>query len=301
MCFVKKFYTVVLFFILSNSVYSTTTGQFLLVSIMARETSLGNIYAANYGKPGASIINPAALSGTMKSHLLFSHFVSVFNTYYEHLLFTFPLNDKLNLGFNFLFSTNSDLYRTDENGYPVEHIENYDTLLGSIFSFDISSDISAGINTKLIASKFNRSAVYGITFNLGCIYRNTEKNYILGVSFENLGISTAYFKEQSVYPLVARVGYTSEIFQYLDIYRIYILIEERIFLNENEGSETSFGLEVEHQNFFVFRYGYIFGKEEGRLALGAGITFQQLKIDYSYQPFFLSDNVHMFTIEMIFK
>jgi len=300
MCFVKKFFIVVLLFILSCLAYSSTSGQFLLVSLMARETSLGNIYTANHGKPGASIINPSTLSGIHHPCVLFSHFVSVFNTYYEHLLFAFPFNDRINFGFNFLFSTNSDLYRTDENGYPVEHIENYDTLLGFIFSFDLSKEISVGGNTKLIVSKFNRSSVFGIAFNFGCIYRNTEKNYILGASIENLGISTAYFKEQSLYPLVARMGYTSEIFQYLDIYKIYILIEERIFLNENEGSETSFGLEVEHQNFFFFRYGYIFGKEEGRLALGAGIIFHQLKVDYSYQPFFLSDNVHMFTIEIIF-
>jgi hypothetical protein len=207
----------------------------------------------------------------------------------------------LNSGFNFLFSTNNDLYRTDENGYPVEYIENYDILLGSIFSFDIGDDISAGVNTKLITSKFNRSSVYGVAFNLGCLYKNFKKNYIIGATLENIGVSTAYFKEQSLYPIIARMGYTSEIFHYLDIYRIYVLIEERIFFNENEGSETSFGIEVEHQNFFNFRYGYIFGKEEGRLSLGAGITFKQLKIDYSYQPYFLSDNVHMFTIEIIFN
>ncbi|MCX8092668.1 MAG: PorV/PorQ family protein [Candidatus Goldbacteria bacterium] len=301
MYFIKKFFILFLFCFFSSFIYSYTTGQFLLVSLMARETSLGNIYAANYSNPGASIVNPATLSGMQKTHILFSHFVSVFNTYYEHVLYASPLSEKMNIGFNFLFSTNSDLYRTDENGYPVEHIENYDTLFGSIFSIDIKNNISAGINAKLILSKFNKKSVYGITFNLGCIYRNTEKNYILGLSFENLGISTAYFKEQSMYPFIARMGYTSEIFQYLDIYRIYILIEERIFLNENEGSETSFGLEVMHQNFFVFRYGYIFGREEGRLSLGAGITFQQLKIDYSYQPYFLSDNVHMFTVTIIFN
>ena len=300
MCFIKKIYIILLFLVLSNYIYSSTTGQFLLVSLMARETALGNIYAANYGNPGSSIINPATLSGITNTHILFTHFVSVFNTYYEHLLYAFPLNNKMGLGINFLFSTNSDLYRTDENGYPVEHIENYDTLLGGIFSFNINNEISGGVNTKLIVSKFNRSSLFGIVFNFGCLYRNAEKNYILGASIENIGISTAYFKEQSLFPIIARMGYTSEIFQYLDIYKIYILIEERIFLNENEGSETSFGLEVEHQNFFVFRYGYIFGKEEGRLSLGAGIIFKQLKIDYSYQPFFLSDNVHMFTVEFVF-
>lgn len=299
MCYLKKKVILIIFFLLPKFIDASTTGQFLLVSLMARETSLGNTYAANYGKPGASIVNPSSLSGTKYLSVLFSHFVSVFNTYYEHLLFAFPLNDRINLGFNFLFSTNSDLYRTDENGYPVEHIENYDILLGSIFSYNFNDNISLGVNAKLITSKFNRSSVFGIAFNFGCLYRNIDKNYILGATIENLGISTAYLKEQSLYPVIVRLGYTAEIFQYMDIYRIYILIEERIFLNENEGSETSFGLEVEYQNFFVFRYGYIFGKEEGRLSLGAGITFQQLKVDYSYQPFFLSDNVHMFTIEMI--
>ncbi|MBP7791842.1 MAG: PorV/PorQ family protein [Candidatus Goldbacteria bacterium] len=289
------------FIIQSDLIHSAATGQFLLVSLMARETSLGNIYAANSGRADASVVNPAALSGVRQSQILFTHFVSAFDTYYEHLLFTFPFNKNVNLGFNFLFSANNDLYKTDENGYPVERIDNYDTLLGTIVSFGLNKKISMGINAKLVGSKINKSSVWGVALNAGIVYKNPDNNYVLGATVENLGVSTAYFKEESLYPIVARIGYTSEIFRYLDVYSFYLLIEERFFINESEWTETSFGLEVEYHDFFVFRYGYVFGRDEGKLSLGVGVTFQQFKIDYSYQPFFLSDNVHTFTIGMTFK
>ena len=100
--------------------------------------------------------------------------------------------------------------------------------------------------------------------------------------------------------MLVRIGYATEVYRYLEEYIIMVLIEEKLYINDNESPETSFGLEAEYQNFFIFRYGYIFGRDEGRVALGAGIKYGHFNIDYAYQPFFLSDNAHRITLEITY-
>jgi len=87
---------VLLFFFASRGARAagTVTGEFLLVDIAARETALGGIFAANYARPDAAVCNPAVLYGIQKTHILMSHVLSVFNTYYEQLIYAVPINEK---------------------------------------------------------------------------------------------------------------------------------------------------------------------------------------------------------------
>jgi hypothetical protein len=293
------------FFLFFPAVYSaraagTVTGDFLLVNIQARETALGGVYAANYARPGAATCNPAVLCGIARTHILLAHYISVFNTFYEQLIYAVPVNEKSCFMAQALYSGNADISITDSSGNPIESVECYDALLGAVYSFELTPGISLGAGLKLITNKLYHNANWGAAANIGFLYRNFDKRYMIGLSAENAGISTAYFKDQSLYPMVLRAGYGTEVYRYLDSYKISLYIEERVFLNEDEGAETTFGIEAEYEKFFVFRYGYVFGMAEGRVALGAGVKFKQLNIDYAYQPYFFSDNVHRFTVEIVF-
>ncbi len=296
-----KIFIVMLTAAAARDVYpaGTVTGDFLLVSVQARETALGCIYAPAYARPGASIANPAALGGITKTHILFSHYESVFSRRHEQLIYAAPVGE-VSAGSYFMFSANDEIYRTDENGYPVEKIDNYDIVLAGICAVPLTKSINAGINVKIISSKSYKKTRWGISANAGVLYRNFESRYMIGVSAENLGISTVYSEEQSFFPVVLRAGYAAELYRYTEEYRIMALIEERLYVIESEAPETSFGVEAFYRNFFIFRYGYIFGRGEGRVALGAGVMFDNFNVDYAYQPFFLSDNVHRVTFELIF-
>jgi len=292
----------VFFFLLTPSYGAgTVTGDFLLVNVSARETALGGVYAANYAKPGASTANPAVLYGIRKQHVLFSHYSSVFGTYYEQLIYATPIGKRSAIAGQFLFSTTAGLHITDENGNPVGgEVDNYDALIGAVYSLEISKGFSFGVNMKIITSKILDNANWGAAINLGLLYRNFDNRYMIGVSVENLGLSVYYFTDGLMYPLFLRAGYATEVYRYESSYQISVYIEERIAVNEEQGAETSFGLEAVYENFFVFRYGYIFGREEGRVSVGAGIRLKQFDIDYAFQPFFVSDNVHRITLELVF-
>ena len=278
----------------------TVAGDFLLVSIQARETALAGIYGPCYARPGAATANPAALSGIKKTHIMFSHYESVFNSRYEQLIYAVPMGGGNAAGSYFMYSSNDEIYRTDQEGYAIEKVDNYDITLAGIYSMKITPDINAGINLKLFSSKAYKKTRWGIASNIGALYRNFESRYMMGFSAENLGLSSVFFEEESFLPVVLRFGYAAEVYRYVEEYRIMILLEERIYIAEDESPETSLAMEAYYRDFFVFRYGYIFGRDEGRVGIGAGVMFDNFNIDYAYQPFFLSDNVHRFTFEVTF-
>ncbi len=307
MAYAYKNFTCVFFFVIIflvfnvNIIYSTSiNSDFLLVNISARETALGGIYSPFYAKPGASTVNPASLMGIVARYIIFSHYTSVFDTHYEQILYAQPVNAEDYISTFLFYDSNDNLERTDSEGYAIEKIENYDILIGSSYCRQFEKEFSLGITTKVFLSKIYKSTDFGVVLNLGALYRNFEKRYLLGFVFENFGLSTKYTKEQSLFPMIIRAGYGVEIYRELDIYKIAMYIEERVYLNEIEGTETSLGLEAQYLDIFTFRYGYIFGISEGRIALGAGVKIESFYIDYAYQPFFVSDNAHRFTIKYIF-
>jgi len=277
----------------------TTAGDFLLVDISAREAGLGCIYAPSFARPSASNANPAVLHGILEKIAAFSHYTSVFGTNYEQLIYAQPLGQKDSISFSVLYDTNPELYRTNEEGYEVEKIENYDLTGACSYAREMLPDLNAGINVKFAFSKIHRSGNFGAALNIGVLHKNFEQKYLIGASLENIGINSSYTKEKAMFPMLFRGGYGIYVYRN-EGDKIEILAEERIFLVENEGAETSLGLEVTYKDFFTGRIGYIFGRQEGRLAIGAGAVYGQAAIDYAYQPYFVADNAHRFTITFKF-
>ncbi|MBN2754228.1 MAG: PorV/PorQ family protein [Candidatus Goldbacteria bacterium] len=290
-----------MFFICTAPVFSsgTTAGDFLLVDISAREAGLGGIYAPSFARPSASNANPAVLQGIQEKSAVFSHFTSVFGTNYEQFIYAQPIGIKDSISVSLMYDTNPELYRTNEEGYEVERIENYDITGACSYAREMMKDLNAGINVKFAFSKIHRSGNFGAVLNAGVLHKNFEQKYLIGASLENIGINSSYTKEKAMFPMLFRGGYG------IYVYRnegdvIQILAEERIFLVENEGAETSLGLEVTYRDFFTGRIGYVFGRQEGRVAIGAGVVYGQASIDYAYQPYFVADNAHRFTITFKF-
>ncbi len=278
----------------------TTTGAFLLVNIQARETSLGGIYSPYYARAGAASVNPACLQGIISKYIMFSHYSSAFSEHYEQIEYAQPIDVSSAASVCLMYASDDDLYRTDATGQPVEKIDNYDAVIGASYSRALTEEFNAGINLKLVSEKIYNSAEWGGAVNLGVLYRNFGNHYTLGADLENVGLSTAYFQDKSLYPMLLRAGYGMDIYKYEEEYKVSAFVEERLYLVEDDGSETAFGMEVSYKKFFVFRYGYIFGKTEGRVAVGAGVRLADMYIDYCYQPFFVSDNAHRITLKYAF-
>ncbi|MFP4467060.1 MAG: PorV/PorQ family protein [Candidatus Goldiibacteriota bacterium] len=299
------FKTVLFFFIIlaiscfDADAAGTTAGDFLLVSIGARETALGGIHSPFYAKPGAAFKNPAVLDGIIKKHIAFSHYKSVFGENYGRFYYAQPACGTGSVMAGLTYNSVGDLYLTDELGEPVERMDNYDAVLTGVFSFKAGSKLSGGIALNAAASRIHEADNYGMGINLGLLHRNFEKRYLLGASLENLGFNTSYGDKIVSWPLLFRAGYGMYMFQHQKD-TVLLFVEEVIYLIENEGAETALGMEVIYREFFTVRLGYIFGRDEGRLSLGAGVKYDRFDIDYAYQPYFVADNAHRFTVSIRF-
>jgi hypothetical protein len=278
----------------------SVAGDFLLVDIQARETALGAIYTPFYARPGASTENPACLQGIKGNFLMFSHYTSVFSTHYEQVQYDMPVDVSSCAGGYVMYSADDSLYRTNDMGEPVEKIDNYNYVIGGTYTRALNEEYNLGLNIKLAGSKLYNDYSIGIVCDLGLLYRNYENRYVIGAAVDNIGIGTSFFTEKLMYPIVCRAGYGTEVYRYEDEYRISLFVEERMYVNDDQSTETAFGMEASYKKFFTFRYGYIFGKTEGRVATGAGIKINDLYIDYAYQPFFDADNAHRFTVKYVF-
>ncbi len=277
----------------------TTSGDFLLADVSAREASLGGIYSPGFARATGSTANPACLYGIEAPQLFFSHFTSVFSTNFEQIVYASSADKNEWFSLFGMYSGNSDLYRTDDQGVPVEFIENYDVVFGGAFARGITSDMAAGINVKLTAGRIYKSSIYGAAANIGVLHRNFENRYVLGASLENIGMTSEYKKEKSLFPVLFRAGYGIHVLRN-ESDRVTFYIEEKIFIVEYEGSETAVGLEAVYNDFFSGRIGYIFGREEGRVTIGAGAVYGNVRVDYCYQPFFTADNAHRITLGLRF-
>ncbi len=277
-----------------------TASSFLLVDIPARETALGGIYTPYYAEPGAADVDPAALAGIKNKYAIFSNYVSVFSTHYEQIMYLQPQENYGAIGFSFMYDANDQLAKTDQFGNPIGNIDNSDMVLGAMYANDLTGNISAGINLKLLRSMLYTNQTLGASCNIGLLYKNQERNYNLGLLLENIGITSEYWQDKILLPILARGGYGMLIYSNRDQYSASLYIEERFYLNEAESAETALGLEVKYLNFLTFRYGYVLGGDEGNLAVGLGINWQYFTLDYAYKPFFISDNEHRITIKAEF-
>jgi hypothetical protein len=296
----------VLFFIssiacISGAVFAagTTAGDFLLVDVNARETGMGGIYAPFYGRPSAAIANPGCLQGVEEKQFIFSHFTSVFGTNYEQAIYAQPRDKNDSVGVMFMYDADPGLNRTDSTGVDVQSIENYDLVAGLIYSMKLAEDFDAGINLKFVASRIFKTSTYGAVANFGLLHKNFDKKYLIGASLENVGVNASDTRDKTLFPMLFRGGYGLYVYRNGGD-RIALYAEEKVFLIESQGTETSLGTEVTYQDFFSFRAGYVFGKDEGRIAVGAGLIYGQVSVDYAYQPYFVADNVHHFTVTLKF-
>jgi len=295
------YFYVFLFFTIFNKLYAAgeTTASFLLVDIPAREKALGGIYTPYYMEPGAAYVDPAAIAGIKNRYIIFSNYVSVFSTHYEQISYFQPWENYGALGCLFTYDANDQLERTDQFGNPIGKIENSDMTLGAVYAKNITNNICAGINLKILYSTLYSTETWGACFNTGFLYRNVERNYNLGLLLENVGVTSEYWQDKAMLPVTARGGYGLLIYGN-DQYNASLYIEEKIYINEAQNAQTTVGMEVKYLNFLTFRYGYCLGVSDGNLSVGLGINWQNFTLDYAYVPYFVSDNEHRITIKAEF-
>jgi hypothetical protein len=315
----------------------SASAEELLIPVGARATALGGANIATVTGTDAIYWNPAGLGNTDKTaEVMFSQmqYIADIGISYAALGVQTGIGT---FGFSFKSLNFGDIVETTEaspEGTGATFSPTFFTL-GATYARDLTDNISAGVNIKMIHEKILSTTANTVAFDLGVQYR-TSAGILLGVTMKNFGPGLQYDgqnleklvnipgtepqaparrlqipAQKSELPSLFEIGLAYEL-NATDDFRTTVVGN---FRNQNFGNdELMAGLEVAFQEMFFVRGSYSHGlnAQDDELggksyiwgpAFGFGINYPiarnfTLGIDYAYRTaeYFDANNIFCLTI-----
>lgn len=289
---------------------SKYAGEFLTLGAGAQARALGGANVALVNDVTAGYWNPAALVNVNYPQFALvheEHFGSLVN--YNYAGIAIPYKKDMSFSFNVIRlsidgipDTRKALYDKNGDGIIDINIDGVDyskitefnnTDWAFFFSFAkrISEEFSWGASVKLIRRDLAEYSATGIGFDIGAVYKATER-LTLGANIQDVTTTLVAWdtgRNELISPTVKLGG------AYLlhvpggtltPVFDMDIRFEDRKFASNFNIGPVSFdlhsGMEYQYKNIFAVRAGY---SDVKQLTLGAGLKFPKLNIDYSFARF----------------
>lgn len=309
----------------------TTSGTQLLIPVGARSIGLGEAVVSNVSGAEALYYNPAGLSNSSKSEILFSNMSYIADIDVNYMGATFNGGQIGSFGFSIKSLNFGDIEETTE-AYPEGTGNTYSPtfiVAGLTYSRMLTDRINAGVTGKYISEKIMQTGASAFAIDLGVQYAFNNKLRI-GVVMKNVGTKMQYdgrnLERSTRIPGAgpdADVGYfrgvplTSDVpsifsfgFSYsLNFNEQNSVMANGVFSNFNEESDKFYGgLEYAFQELFFLRGGYTYNSQNRDdqifdYTLGAGLKYPlgnfDFYFDYAYRQvsdYFDANNV--FTVKL---
>ncbi|MFA8342525.1 MAG: PorV/PorQ family protein [Rhodothermaceae bacterium] len=289
---------------------SKYAGEFLTLGAGGRAMALGGANVALVNDVTAGYWNPAGLINVnypQFSLLHEEHFGSLVN--YNYAGIAIPYKDDMSFAFNVIRlsidgipDTRKALYDKNGDGIIDINIDGVDyskitefnnTDWAFFFSFAkrISEKFSWGASVKLIRRDLAEYSATGIGFDIGAIYKASER-LTLGANIQDVTTTLVAWdtgRNELISPTMKLGG--SYLFYVpggtlTPVLDVDVRFEDRKFASTINAGPVSFdvhsGMEYQYKNLFAVRAGY---SDVKQLTLGAGLRFPKLNIDYSFARF----------------
>lgn len=284
----KKRIQILVLFFASLSAMGQSGGQSgatqLLINPWGKSSGLAGADAA-FGE-GVEMVymNPAGISGTNRTDLLFSrsNWLQGSDIYINTFGVSQRFNDKSVIALSVMSFSLGDIEITTVNN-PEGGIGTYRPQFvngGLTYSREFSNNIDGGVTLKLISEGIHDVNAFGMALDAGVKYVTGEKeNISFGVALKNAGPNMKYngngLKMQLTYPngntqsgQVSAASYTLPLvmnlgfgyrFEFNEIHQLQtgLTYSARMFLND----QTRLGLEYRFKKYLQLRGGFVY--EEG--------------------------------------
>lgn len=255
---------------------------FLKIGVGPRGSGLAGAYSAVADNSMAVFWNPAGLAGLKGTDMGFAH-----NQYVEGMRYdvaSLAMGTRIGtfgLGMGALYA--DDLELREKPGEPEGLFRYYDYVLSLSYARKMSSESDVGFTAKALQERIYIYSASGFAFDFGVAFRPTElRGLTLTGTLLNLGPKVKFREEGFKLPLTTRVGAA---------YRVPRQFIDGRWLLSFEGSKPidayyvySGGVEYTYKNALAIRGGYKYGHDTESLSFGAGFTFAQMRLNYSYTP-----------------
>lgn len=305
----KLFFGCIFFtiFVQFSTIYAQGEGGvsniFNKIGIGSRAISMGNAYVAIAHDPAVVFFNPGALGFVEKKSASFFYSNLIAGSSYSFVGFVYPTISIGSFGFGWIRIGTDGINEYDENAVKGNSFGINQQLF--LFSYAKSINDHLALGSSLRIERFSSFGVSDAGFGLdfGFFYKPDFENDILrdvqvGLNLQNLVTPSLRIVEESVKSeRNIRFGFAKPITWGEQNNKLLISFD--INKNSRNSATLHFGSEFRFQDKASIRFGF----NDGTVAFGAGATYRNIHIDYSYGKLFDAQDFnanHRFTVTFEF-
>jgi len=256
--------------------------DFLLLEPAARAAGMGGADGASGGQLEALRYNPAGLSGLDNLDLA----VSEMNAETDWNNSWAALGGKLGPVFvagEAVVSnlTSFTLYNASGQAFATANVGSQNIGLGA--AIPATSWLHVGTDVRYFHSQLYSYTSQGFALDAGMQVHRKEWPFSGGLAVQNMGSESAYISQSDPLPLLVRTSLQAD----FDLYQ-HCHVSPRVdvvaYQDSSRPKEVRLGVEATLYKSVFVRTGWIVAGDYEQACLGMGVQWQNLNLDYSYQP-----------------
>ncbi|MBN2091030.1 PorV/PorQ family protein [candidate division KSB1 bacterium] len=317
----------------SVSKVGMTAASFLEIGAGARAIGMGGAFVGTANDASALYWNPGGISRLSRAEVILVHTEWLADLQYEFAGAVLPLNRFGTLGFS-LTALHIGEMKVTTIDYPQgtgELFSANDLSLAVSYGISLTDRFSIGFTGKYIHQQIWKESAQGMALDIGTLFITGFHNMRIGASLTNFGTDMRMAGDDLLvyYDLDPnKMGNNERTFAELktDSWPLPLTFQAGIAIDllKNEMNQLTLAIDAVHpsdnteslhigveyglHNWFFLRGGYrdLFLRDtEGGLTLGGGVIARflgnfQVKVDYAYADFGRLENVHRFSMGIIF-
>jgi hypothetical protein len=297
--------------------------QFLKINLDARQSAMGGAYTAlSHGDVGSIFGNPAAISDVKSGDVMFTNINYIADIGYYAAAAAYNFEDLGVFGFSIASLDMGDIPETINREIPGEGrteavvtgnmFTGGDFAAGISYAKQITAQLSVGANVRWIQETIDDLKMSNISLDFGTVFYTGWRSLRIAMVARNFGPDqnlVGWNEDVQIEPVDVRMpidfhlGIGMDFLDYEGSPHLLTVVLDAS--HPNDGPEkVNAGAEYWFQDIIALRAGYKFNYDEESFAFGAGLKYGfgsiSGKVDYAFVDFGLLEQVHMFSLGIIF-
>ncbi|MEW5923908.1 MAG: PorV/PorQ family protein [Candidatus Zixiibacteriota bacterium] len=294
----------------SQAKVGTTGVNFLELGVSARAMGMAEAFTAGVTDASAVYYNPAGLAYIYGREAMFTHIDLPAGINYEFFALAYPMESVSGVVGLALYALNTgDILRTDYS-YPMgrdqdgneQYFSAGDLAVALSYSRFLTDKFSLGLTVRYIQESLELEKASGWSADVGTCYNSGYRNFKIAMMISNFGPDMKFIKEEFPLPMNFKFGASIDVLSSDN--HVLMFAAEGAHPSDNE-EKYNIGLEYWFMDKFSIRAGERFNYDSDGFTAGGGLVLpisgnMDLSVDYAYQEFGYLNEVHRFTLGLVF-
>jgi hypothetical protein len=256
--------------------------DYLLAEPAARTAGLADADAAVGGELEAFRSNPAGLASVQGLQVAVSHLSEADDWNHEWMALGMPIAGGVG-AVEFLESdmTPFTLYDGSGQSYATATVSSQNLAFG--WGMPVLADLDLGVDARGFRSQLYTYSNEGYAVDVGLRFEDRRLPVTLGMAIQNLGAESAYIAVSDPLPTRYRAGAEGH-FRVSEAVAVSLRTDIVEYQDPTRPQEIRFGAETAFYKDAFIRCGWVHTAENDGLCMGLGVKWENLSLDYSYQP-----------------